>query len=83
MRVIQQQPPRREYPSGIHLSPKLVAFVILLILSIVFAAQNAQRVDLTVFSWEFRMRLVWALLIFGGIGAVLGWMVPRMRRGRQ
>jgi uncharacterized integral membrane protein len=81
--VIQQQPPRREYPTGISLSPKRVAFVILLILAVVFAAQNSQRVDLTVFFWEFRMRLVWALLIFGLIGAILGFMVPFLRRGRR
>ncbi len=80
---MQQQPPRREYPSGIQLSPRRVAFVVILILAIVFAAQNAQRVDLTVFFWEFRIRLVWALLIFGLIGAVLGWMVPRVRRNRH
>ncbi len=80
---MQQQPPRREYPSGIQLSPLRVAFVVILILAIVFAAQNAQRVDLTVFFWEFRIRLVWALLIFGLIGAVLGWMVPRVRRNRH
>ncbi len=80
---MQQQPPRREYPSGIQLSPRRVAFVVILILAIVFAAQNAQRVDLTGFFWEFRIRLVWALLIFGLIGAVLGWMVPRVRRNRH
>lgn len=81
--MIQQQPPRREYPTGIRISPKRLAFVVLLILAVVFAAQNSHRVDLTVFFWEFRMRLVWALLIFGLIGAILGWMVPKLRRSRR
>jgi uncharacterized integral membrane protein len=81
--MVQQQPPRREYPTGIQLSPRRIAFVLLLILAIVFAAQNSQRVDLTVFFWDFRVRLVWALLIFGLIGAILGWMVPLLRRGRR
>jgi len=81
--VIQQQPPRREYPTGVGISPKRLAFAILLILAVVFAAQNSQRVDLTLFFWEFRMRLVWALLIFGLIGAILGWMVPVLRRRRH
>lgn len=81
--MVQQQPPRREYPTGIQLPPRRIAFVLLLILAIVFAAQNSQRVDLTVFFWDFRMRLVWALLIFGLIGAILGWMVPLLRRGRR
>jgi uncharacterized integral membrane protein len=81
--VIQQQPPRREYPAGIQLSPKRVIFIVLLILAVIFAAQNSQRVDLTVFFWEFRLRLVWALLIFGLVGAILGWMVPWLRAGRR
>jgi uncharacterized integral membrane protein len=82
--MVQQQPARREYPSGgVRVSPKAVAFVLLLILAVIFAAQNSQRVDLTLFFWEFRMRLVWALLIFGLIGAILGWMVPFLRRGRR
>lgn len=82
--MIQQQPPRREFPGGgVRVSPKIVVFVVLLILAVIFAAQNSQRVDLTVFFWEFRLRLVWALLIFGLIGAVLGWMVPRLRAGRR
>jgi uncharacterized integral membrane protein len=65
------------------MSPKLIIFVILLVLAVIFAAQNSQRVDLTLFFWDFRLRLVWALLIFGLIGAVLGWMVPRLRAGRR
>lgn len=81
--MIQQQPPRQEYPTGVRISPKRLAFVILLILAVVFAAQNSQHVDLTVFFWEFRMRLVWALLVFGLIGAILGWMVPKLRRSRR
>ena len=81
--MIQQQPMRHEYPSGVRVSPKAVIFVGMLILAVVFAAQNSQRVDLTLFFWEFRMRLVWALLIFGLIGAALSWMVPFLRRGRH
>lgn len=81
---MQYQPPRREFPrGGVRMSPKLIIFVILLVLAVIFAAQNSQRVDLTLFFWDFRLRLVWALLIFGLIGAVLGWMVPRLRAGRR
>lgn len=83
MAQTQPQPVRRERPSGVQLSPKRIVFIILLIVAIVFAAQNSQRVDLTLLFWDFRMRLVWALLIFGVIGAILGWMVPLLRRGRR
>jgi uncharacterized integral membrane protein len=81
---MQYQPPRRDFPMGsVRLSPKRVLFGILLLLAIIFAVQNSQRVELSVFFWEFRLRLVWVLLIFGLIGAILGWMVPRLRAGRR
>lgn len=81
--MIQQQPPRQEYPSGVRISPKRLGFVVLLILAVVFAVQNSQHVDLSLFFWDFRMRLVWALLIFGLVGAILGWMLPKLRRNRR
>jgi uncharacterized integral membrane protein len=81
--MIQQQPARREFPSGMRVSPRAVIFLVLLVLAVIFAAQNSERVDLTLFFWEFRLRLVWALLIFGLVGAVLGWMVPRLRSGSR
>ncbi|HYH13439.1 MAG TPA: LapA family protein [Thermomicrobiales bacterium] len=68
---------------GIRLTPKLVAFVVLLVLALIFASQNFEHVDVTVFFWEFHMRLVWALLGFALIGAILGWMVPRIRAGSR
>ena len=80
---MERQPAQPARTGGFQVSPKLVIFAILLILAVIFAAQNSQRVELTLFFWEFRMRLVWALLIFGLVGAILGWMVPLLRRGRR
>jgi uncharacterized integral membrane protein len=81
---MQQQPARRDYPTGgVLMSPKVVIFFVLLVLAVIFAAQNSERVDLTLFFWDFRLRLVWALLIFGVVGAILGWMVPRLRAGSR
>ena len=60
-------------------TPKLIIFVVLLVLALIFAVQNFQHVDVTIFFWEFRLRLVWALLAFTVIGMVLGWLVPRVR----
>jgi uncharacterized integral membrane protein len=80
---MERQPARTRDDGGLRLTPRRVIFIVLLVLAVVFAAQNAQWVDLTVYFWEFRLRLVWALLIFGAIGALLGWMVPRLRAGRR
>lgn len=68
---------------GIRLTPKLITFVVLLLLALIFASQNFEHVDVTVLFWEFHMRLVWALLAFALIGAILGWMVPRIRAGSR
>jgi uncharacterized integral membrane protein len=58
--------------------PRLVAFIVLLILLLVFVAQNSERVDVSFFFWDFHMRLVWALLGAAVVGVLLGWMVPRL-----
>ena len=68
---------------GIHVTPKLIVFIVLLVLAVLFAAQNSERVDLTLFFWDFELRLVWALLAFALIGAILGWMVPKIRSGSR
>jgi uncharacterized integral membrane protein len=64
-------------------TPRLITFIALLVLVLIFAAQNFERVDVTIFFWEISMPLVWALLAFTVIGAVLGWMVPRIRSSRR
>jgi uncharacterized integral membrane protein len=58
--------------------PRLVAFIVLLILLLVFVAQNSERVDVSLLFWDFHMRLVWALLGSAVVGVLLGWMVPRL-----
>lgn len=64
-------------------TPRLITFIVLMALAVVFAVQNAEHVDITVLFRELRMRLVWALVAFGLIGAILGWMVPRLRAGSR
>lgn len=82
--MIQQQPPRREFPTGrVRLTPKLVIFIVLLLLAVIFAAQNSQRVDLTLLFWDFRLRLVWALVIFGLVGVALGWIMALLLATRR
>ena len=70
---------RRSRPIQIRWTPKLILFVALLVLALVFALQNLGHVDVRLLFWEVRLRLVWALLTFTLVGAILGWLVPRLR----
>lgn len=43
--------------------------------------QNLQEVEVELLFINTTMPLIFALLIVGGLGAVLGWATPRVRRG--
>ena len=81
---MSQQPQprtRRSRSVQIRWTPKLILFVILLVLALIFFLQNLGHVDVRLLFWEVRMRLVWALLIFTLVGAILGWLAPKLRSG--
>lgn len=69
---------RRSSAISVQWTPRLIAFVVLLILLVIFVAQNSEPVDVSFLFWDFGMRLVWALLGSAIVGALLGWMVPRL-----
>ena len=60
-------------------TPKLIGFLVLLVLSLILLLQNWGHVYVYVLFWDFRIRLVWALLGAFLLGALLGWMVPHLR----
>ncbi len=60
-------------------TPKLVGFLILLVLTLILLLQNWGHVYVYILFWDFRIRLVWALLGAFLLGALLGWMVPNLR----
>lgn len=70
-------------PFGVRVTPRLIVWLVLLVLLVIFIGQNAQHVDVTLYFWEFRMRLIWVLLGAALIGAILGWLVPRVRRASR
>lgn len=74
----QQPVPQRRSAISIQWTPRLIAFIVLLVLLVIFVAQNSEHVDVSFLIWDFRMRLVWALLGAAVVGALLGWMVPRL-----
>ena len=67
-------------------TPKLIAWLVLLVVSLILVVQNLDHVDVRILFWDIHMRLVWALLGVFLLGALLGWALPRLRsrgKGRQ
>lgn len=60
-------------------TPKLIGVLVLLMLSLILLLQNWGHVYIYILFWDFRLRLVWALLGAFLLGALLGWMVPNLR----
>ena len=56
-----------------------IAGVLLLIL----VAQNSQQVDVDFLFIHTQTPLIVALVIAGGLGALIGWALPHVRRSRR
>jgi uncharacterized integral membrane protein len=56
-----------------------IAAVLLLILIV----QNSQKVEVNFFFASTETPLVFALLIAGALGALIGWLAPRVRGRRR
>jgi len=59
------------------------AAVIVAILATIFIFQNIQSVEVNVLFASTETPLVFALLIVFLLGAVIGWLAPRLRRDKQ
>ena len=64
-------------------TPKLIAWLVLLAISLILIFQNWETVDISILFWDVSMRLAWALVAALLVGALLGWAVPRLRAGRR
>ena len=58
----------------------LVAAAILLL---IFVIQNSQEVEVKFLFTSTNTPLIFALLIAGALGALIGWAWPHVRRGRR
>lgn len=52
------------------------------IILILFIGLNSQEVEVKFIVGTTTTPLIVALLIAGGLGALIGWLVPRVRRGK-
>jgi uncharacterized integral membrane protein len=50
------------------------------LLLVIFVAQNAQKVEVNFFFAKTQTPLIFALLIAVVLGVLIGWLVPRVRR---
>ena len=62
---------------------KLWAVGIAALLLAIFVAQNVQKVTVDFLFVETETPLIIALLIAGGLGGLIGWLGPIVRRGRH
>jgi uncharacterized integral membrane protein len=53
------------------------------VLLAIFVIQNSQSVEVEFLFTSTDTPLIFALLVAGGLGAVIGWAWPHVRRGRR
>lgn len=61
-------------------SPRLWVAAVAVLVLVIFVLQNSQRVEVDFLFTTTETPLVFALVLAGVLGAVIGWAVPRIRR---
>ena len=54
-----------------------------MVLLLIFIFENSQTVKVKFIFASTSTPLIFALLISAGLGAAVGWLLPRLRRGRK
>jgi len=62
---------------------KTYALGVAVVLLAILILQNAQEVEVKFLFINTTIPLIFALLIAGALGALIGWAAPRVRRGGQ
>jgi uncharacterized integral membrane protein len=69
----------RPGPDGIT-TRRLIGVAVVLLLLVVFIAENFSVVEVRLFISRVETRLAWALLLAGALGFAGGWLAARVRR---
>ncbi|HYU61287.1 MAG TPA: lipopolysaccharide assembly protein LapA domain-containing protein [Solirubrobacterales bacterium] len=64
-------------------SVKLWIAIVALIVLVIFVVQNSQEVQVDFLFTTTDTPLIFALLIAALLGALVAWLLPRVRRGRR
>jgi uncharacterized integral membrane protein len=78
--VAEHDPTR---PRGQETNWKLWAGLVALVILVIFVVQNSQEVQVVFLFTTTETPLIFALLIAALLGAVVAWLLPRVRRGRH
>ena len=62
---------------------KLWLGLVALIILIIFVVQNSQEVEVDFLFTTTSTPLIFALVFAGVLGALVGWLLPRVLRGRR
>lgn len=68
-------------PRGSGRTARFWVVIVAAILLAILILQNIQEVEVDFLFINAQVPLIFALLIAGGLGAVIGWATPRIRRG--
>jgi uncharacterized integral membrane protein len=68
-------------PRGQDRSWKLWGGLVALLVLVIFVVQNSQEVTVDFLFTETSTPLVFALVFAGALGALVGWLLPRVWRG--
>jgi uncharacterized integral membrane protein len=73
--------PRRDRPEPRRISPKLVLGIVLAALLVILILQNTNDTRVDLLFWNVTAGL-WTLLLGAVVlGMLLGWLLPKLRRG--
>jgi uncharacterized integral membrane protein len=73
----------RERPERRRVSPKLVLALIVAGLAVILILQNTRDTQVNLLFWDVTAGL-WTLLLGAVVlGMLLGWLLPKLRRGRR
>jgi uncharacterized integral membrane protein len=59
------------------------AIGIVVVLLLILIIQNSQKVEVHFFFADAQIPLIFALVIAAVLGALIGWLLPRVRRSRK
>lgn len=62
---------------------RFYAIAVLVVLALLFVLQNTDETNVNFLFAETRLPLFFALLIAIALGALIGWLTPRVRGGKR
>ena len=81
--MAETDPRRRSEPGGGRQSWRRWGLITVGVVLLLFMALNSQTVKVNLIFGSAEMPLIFALLIAALLGAIVGWVVPKVRRNER